>query len=123
MIRQALTIAFCALVFTMVLMISPSRADHTIGSRFVCATEDAALRALSLIQAGEDGELYLRTTTDNDFKCFLTKQMMEVTGVRIVKTYTQRGMKKGILLSKDMMGDDVYLFGPLGFLKQSIHES
>lgn len=121
MIRQALTIAFCAALFSLILAV-PVRADHAIGAPYACATLEAAERTVAYVEAEEFDELRARAQSDNDFKCYLFPRPLPFTCTSIVREYLELGVQKAVLLCYGPAGREAYIFGPLDFALSTIHQ-
>jgi hypothetical protein len=119
---KLLLIAFCALVFTMALMVSPTRAEHPASSPYVCTTLDAAMRTVAYVQAGEIEELKTRARTDIEFKCVFIPTNIPFYVQEIVHAYVEDDVQKVVVRALDAADKEVYLFGTKTFALGQLHQ-
>ncbi len=122
MIRQTLTVALCAALFTLIVWIIPAQASHQATSApYVCTTFDAAMETVRLQLAGEDAKLKAMARTDKSFKCWFNTTNYRFYMLELVHEYTIGGVHKGVTRVRAPDGSAVYTFGPISFINDMLH--
>lgn len=121
MIRQILTILFCAALFTVILNF-PSRADHPSSAPFFCTTMEAAMETVRLSQAGEEDELRSRAMSDDSFKCWFLDIAVPFWPLELMHQYKVGDVDKGMIRARGPDGTIVYLFATMHFLNWLMHQ-